>query len=125
MSLRRNARRAVVGLGLAAVAAVVGARGRARAGGPAGLHRRRSATTPTIPTWDSLRDPANANPNAVLPFGAGSARRGGGAPANGAGTPPTGRNMTTVIYHVLGRAGRAHGERRQERGRHLQVPVPA
>ena len=90
--------RAVVGLGLAAVAAV---------SAPAAAHAQVDPLGCTatlgynanVPSWDTyFSNPANANPNAVVPFGAGSATSGGGAPANGAGTPPTGRNMTTVIY---------------------------
>src|SRR4051812_17176339 len=98
MSLRRNAVRAALAVGLAALAAV---------GAPAAAHAAVDPVGGTatlgynvnVPSWDTyFSNPANANPNAVVPFGAGSATSGGGAPANGAGTPPTGRNMTTVIY---------------------------
>ena len=52
---------------------------------------------PDIPTWEQYFA-AHPNPNAILPFAAGSATAGGGAPANGIGSPPTGRNLTSVIY---------------------------
>ena len=95
---RRNAVRAALAVGLAAFAAAV-APAVSRADVDLPGCTQTIGYNSAIPTWDQwFAD--NHNPNAVLPFGAGAARAGGGAPSgtNGAGTPPAGRNLTTVLY---------------------------
>ena len=85
MSLRRNAVRAGAGVALAAFAAAAAPAAAPRGRGPA-------RCTPTlgynanIPTWEQWFA-AIPTPDAVLPFGAGAATPGGGAPANGAAAP--------------------------------------
>ena len=96
MSLRRNAVRAALTVALAAFTAAA-----APAASHADVDPQGCTSTlgyrSNIPTWEQFFA-ANPNPQAVLPFGAGSATSGGGAPANGTGTPPTGRNLSSVIY---------------------------
>ena len=95
MSLGRNAVRAALAVALAAVAA---------AAAPAASHAEVDPAncTPTlgynsaVPSWDTWFA-AHPDPNAVVPFSAGAATSGGGAPAFGAGTPPTGRNLNAVL----------------------------
>ena len=96
MSLRRNALRAALAVAFAALAAVAAPAASRADVDPAGCTQTIGYNT-NVPTWEQWFA-AHPDPNAVLPFGAGAAARAGGAPANGAGTPPTGRNLTSVIY---------------------------
>ena len=101
MSLRRNAVRAALTVALAAFAA---------AAAPAASHADVDphGCTPTlgynadVPTWEQWFA-AHPDPQRRAAVRRRRGDAGGGAPTNGAGTPPTGRNLTSVIYAVLGR----------------------
>ena len=96
---RRRAVRAALAVGLAAVAAGAAPAVSRADVDPAGCTQSIGYNT-NVKTWESyFADGHNAS--AVLPFGAGTTGAGGGAPRgtfDGAGSPPTGRNTTAVIY---------------------------
>src|SRR3954453_12943306 len=98
MSLRRNGVRAALAVGLAAFAAGAAPAVSRADVDPAGCTQTLGYNS-NGPTWDQYFAD-NHTPSAVLPYGAGTATAGGGAPrgTNGAGSPPIGRNLTTVIY---------------------------
>ena len=111
MSLRRNAVRAAL-----AAAAVAVAAGTAPAVSRADVDPTSCTQgigyNTAIPTWDQYFA-ANPDPDAVLPFGAGAARPGGGAPANASGAPnPTGRNLNAVLIKYWDALVALDGEQR-------------
>jgi hypothetical protein len=96
MSFRRNAARAALAAACAVLAAAAAPAVSRADVDPKGCTESLGYNA-NIPTWEQWFADGH-NEDAVLPFADGAARGGGGAPANGTGTPPTGRNLTTVLY---------------------------
>jgi hypothetical protein len=96
MSLRRNAVRTALAVAVAAVAASAAPAARAETDPDPATCTQAIGYNANVPSWDTWFA-AHPDPSAVLPFAAGAARSGGGAPAFGAGNPPTGRNLNSVL----------------------------
>ena len=96
MSLRRNA----IALITAALAAAAAIAAPAQADvDPIGCTQT-YGVNPDVPTWEQFFA-ANPDRDAVIPLGYGTTGAGGGAPTNGSGTPPVGRNLTRVVYRYF------------------------